>query len=112
MNSQNVTVLCDFKNKKCYKISLSGEAQAVDVDFDKDAGDREERIALLVSPIRDSNKKIIGLLSFDFFEQNDTSRDIVEIISKNPSELDRLIFHSTYYADVISQALIEGLFKL
>lgn len=112
MNQENVTVLCDFKNKKCYKISLSGGAQTVTVDFDKKAGAQEERIALLVSPIRNSSKKIIGLLSFDFFAQNDSTRDIVEIIENNPSELDRLIFHSTYYADVISQALIEGLFEL
>ena len=112
MNQQNVTVLCDFKNKKFYKISLSGGAELVNMDFDENAGEREGRIALLVSPIRDSSKKIIGLLSFDFFAQNDANKDIVEIIQKNSLELDRLIFHSTYYAEVISKALNDGLFKL
>lgn len=111
MLQQNVTVFCDFKNKECYKLSLSGESQKINIDFEKEAGDREERIALLVSPIKDAQNKIIGVLSFDFFAQNN-SKDIVQKISEEKSELDRLIFHSTYYAEVISKAVSDGLFKL
>ena len=113
MNKQNVTVLCDFKNKRFYKITLNGGAQEIkNINFDQVAGDQEERVALLVSPIRSSDKKIVGLLSFDFFAQNDPNKDIIAITEKNRLELDRIVFHSTYYAEVISQALNDGLFQL
>jgi len=111
MLEQNVTVFCDFKNRECYKLSLSGESQKINIDFTTKAGDQEERIALLVSPIKNKKNQIIGVLSFDFFAQKN-SKDIIQIISEDTSELDRLIFHSTYYADVISEAISNGMFKL
>jgi len=64
-----------------------------------------------VSPIKNKKNQIIGVLSFDFFAQKN-SKDIIQIISEDTSELDRLIFHSTYYADVISEAISNGMFKL
>lgn len=112
MNEQNITVFCDFKNKKFYKVSLSGEAEEIPkLDFSK-AGEREGRIALLVSPIKDSLDKTIGVLSFDFFGQTDELRDIIEILNRDPGELSRIMYHSTYYAKVISKAIIDGMIKL
>lgn len=112
MNKQNVTVLCDFKNKKFYKLALNGGAQEIkDINFEQVAGEQEERVALLVSPIR-SGKNIVGLLSFDFFAQSDMSKDIIAKTEKDRNELDRIVFHSTCYADFISRALNDGLFQL
>ncbi|MEY8389267.1 serine protease [Oscillospiraceae bacterium 38-13] len=103
----NVPVIYDFKNDKCYQLDLGGRGIESDVVNKKTRGAKERRIALLVAPIRNSAGEVVGVLSFDFFSVENPKKDVVEIITKSPSELGRILYLSESYAQTLSQLLLN-----
>ena len=106
MLKANVPIVYDFVNDKCYQLDLGGTSKESNVLTKKTKGAKEDRIALLVAPIRDSDGKIVGVLSFDFFPTQNPKKNIVEII-KDPVERGRLLYMSELYAQTLSQILLK-----
>lgn len=106
MIKANVPIIYDFVNDKCYQLDLGGTGRESVILNKKNKGAREDRIALLVAPIRDNDGEIVGVLSFDFFPVQNQEKNIIRIINKNSSELGRILYLSELYAQVISQLLL------
>lgn len=75
----NVPLIYDFVNEKCYQLDLGGTSKlsSEKVLTLKNRGAKEDRIALLVAPIRDKNGTAVGVLSFDFFSVTDDRKNII-----------------------------------
>ena len=106
MLKANVPIVYDFVNDKCYQLDLGGTSKESNVLTKKTKGAKEDRIALLVAPIRDSDRKIVGVLSFDFFPAQNPKKNIVEII-KNPVERGRILYMAELYAQTLAQLLLN-----
>ena len=104
MLKENVPIIYDFHNYKCYQLGLgvSMESNALNKTT---KGAKENRIALLVAPIRNEDNEIKGVLSFDFFPVGDSKNNIIEII-KNKTELDRILWLAELYAQTLSKILL------
>ena len=63
MLKANVPVIYDFKKDKCYQLDLGGRGSVSDVVNKKNRGAKEQRIALLVAPIRNLERDVVGVLS-------------------------------------------------
>lgn len=108
MIKANVPIIYDFLNDKCYQLDLGGTSKESNVLTQKTKGAKENRIALLVAPIRDADSRIIGVLSFDFFPVQNPKKNIVEII-KDPVERGRILYMAELYAQTLSQILLKNL---
>lgn len=107
MLKANVPIIYDFVNEKCYQLDLGGIGRESLIVKKNARGAREDRIALLVAPIRNKNGETMGVLSFDFFEVQNQEKNIIEIISKSPSEVGRILYLSELYAQTIAQLLLN-----
>jgi len=102
----NVPIMYDFVNNKCYQLELGGTSRESIVINKNNKGAKENRIALLVAPIRDTKGKIVGVLSFDFFPTQNPDKNIINIIKNDSSELGKILYLSELYAQTISQLLL------
>lgn len=108
MIKANVPIIYDFKHNICYQLDLGGTSRVSVVLNNKTKGAREDRIALLVAPIRDAQSEIVGVLSFDFFPVQNPKKDITEIIKDDEIELGRILYLSELYAQTLSQLLLNN----
>ena len=106
MIKANVPIIYDFVNDKCYQLDLGGISRESNLFNKNTRGAREDRIALLVAPIRNPEGKIVGVLSFDFFPVQNPKKNIIEII-KDPAERGRILYMSELYAQTLSQILLN-----
>lgn len=111
MLKANVPIMYDFKNSRCYQLDLGGTSRESTLLNDKNRGAREDRIALLVAPIRNERGEIIGVLSFDFFPVQNPEKDITELVKNNKGEAGRILYLSELYAQTISKLLLSNLEK-
>ena len=107
MIKANVPIIYDFVNEKCYQLDLGGIGRESSIVKKGTRGACEDRIALLVAPIRNCDGETMGVLSFDFFEVQNKEKNIIEIINKSPSELGRILYLSELYAQTIAQLLLN-----
>lgn len=107
MIKANVPIIYDFENNKCYSLGLGGTSSEYTDFTDKSKGAKEGRIALLVAPIRNEQKEIVGVLSFDFFPVTDPKKNINRIMSNNPNEIGRILYSAEMYANTLSQLLTK-----
>ena len=107
----NVPIIYDFKHNICYQLGLGGIGikSKDNILSKKTRGAQEDRIALLVAPIRNKQGDIVGVLSFDFFPVQNPKKDITEIINDNEIELGRILYLSELYAQTLSQLLFSNL---
>lgn len=106
MLKAKVPIIYDFVNEKCYQLDLGGMGKESNVVKKGNRGAQEDRIALLVAPIRDENENIVGVLSFDFFSVQNKEKNIVEIINKNSTDVGRILYLSELYAQTVSKVLL------
>lgn len=106
MLKANVPIIYDFVNEKCYQLDLGGTSRESNLLNKKTRGAREDRIALLVAPIRDTNGKTVGVLSFDFFPVHESGKNIIEIIH-DEEDRGRILYMSELYAQTLSQILLN-----
>lgn len=104
MLKENVPIIYDFVNDKCYQLGL-GVSMESNVLNKTTKGTKDKRIALLVAPIRNKENEIKGVLSFDFFPVGDSKNNIIEII-QNKTNLDRILWLAELYAQTLSKILL------
>lgn len=106
MLKANVPIIYDFVNDKCYQLDLGGTSRESNLLNKKNRGAREDRLALLVAPIRNVSCETVGVLSFDFFPVYESQKNIIDIIS-NSAECGRILYLSELYAQTLSQLLLN-----
>lgn len=104
MNKEKVPVFYDFEDKVCYALSLGGNAEKISCP--QNMGSKDKRIALMVAPMF-YNNEIIGVLSFDFFQTNLESKNVLKRIKKDDKELGRILYCASLFAATTTEILVS-----
>ena len=102
MNRERVPVFYNFEDKVCYALSLGGNAEKISCP--KNMGSKDKRIALMVAPMF-YNNEIVGVLSFDFFQTDLESKNILKRIEKDDKELGRILYCASLFAATTTEIL-------